>query len=312
MTQITSHIAPSQTRRRKDTKDSRSHRTVADLTQRRRDAEAQSHHSGDSRSTGRTAPACSRGIEAQKADRQTHAFVESTFRTSGRAYGAPARPRWIGEFRHAVHTPIQRRNDSPSPVTLSTTTPRGDAYSRNDGAINTCHSERTSPRESRRIPRGSAGRISICVAPNFGGFFDSLCSLRMTVLVRPCPPPQWRPVLCSAGVPPEPHTLMQAYWIRVLSTSHRRRDAGATKKPGPLWGRHPACLSESKPKTPRSSPLKKSESPSPTSPRRSRCAPSTAAVGSGWRNESELSERQPDSTMAAVGDRRRLRRLDRV
>jgi len=40
---------------------------------------------------------------------------------------------------------------------------------------------------------------------------------------------QRRPVRCSAGVPPAPHALMQACWIRVLSTPHRRREAGATK-----------------------------------------------------------------------------------
>ena len=55
-------------------------------------------------------------------------------------------------------------------------------------------------------------------------------------------------------------------------------------------------------------PPPKKECAGPASPRRSRCAPSTAAVGSGWRAESWFSERQHDSTVAAVGDRRRLRR----
>jgi len=39
-------------------------------------------------------------------------------------------------------------------VNGSTGRPRGGAYPGDDGATNTCHSERASPRESRRIRRG--------------------------------------------------------------------------------------------------------------------------------------------------------------
>ena len=78
-------------------------------------------------------------------------------------------------------------------VTLSTVTPRGSAYPRNDGGTNTCHSERTSPRESRRIPRGLDGLSSFQHPSCFGGPFDSLGgtrSLRVTVgchWERTCP-----------------------------------------------------------------------------------------------------------------------------
>ena len=54
--------------------------------------------------------------------------------------------------------PLPSRTISLLHVTLSTATPRGGVYPRNDGATNTCHSERTSPRESRRIPRISERR----------------------------------------------------------------------------------------------------------------------------------------------------------
>jgi len=271
-------------------------------TQRRQGAKTQSHRSGESRSTGRTAPASSRGISVRKADRQTLAFVESTFRTSGRAHGAPARPRWIAGFRCAVHAPIQKRTDFPTPVTLSYPGPARVDRTRSDiasgdgaewqagslplqraerlcsGKLPACHSlvpgeyvignervrlprpnpgtkpervsrrvpslschlERVSPRTSRKVPRRRAGRSSLLrIAVDRSDLltrwrsFDSLRSLRMTnphrLLAGGTPAPQRRPVLCSAGVPPAPHALMQACWIRVLSTSHRRRDAGATK-----------------------------------------------------------------------------------
>ncbi len=139
------------------TQSAQRHRTIAVLTQRRRDAEAQRHRNGDSRLTGRAAPACSRGIEARKADLQTPAFVESTFRTSGRTYGAPARPQWIGRHRH----------------------PRADR--KNEASI--------------EVSERQAGSS----------------------------PLQWIERLCSAGVPPAPHALMQASWIRVLSTSQDPR-----------------------------------------------------------------------------------------
>jgi hypothetical protein len=106
-------------------------------------------------------------------------------------------------------------------------------------------------RPSRRVPRGLDDRFSCGVALNFGGFFDSLRSLRMTGL----------------GFPP-----------------HSMR----SRPPRDLFN--------------------KRESASSASPRRSRCTPSTAAVGLGWRDESSLSERQHDSTVAEVEDRSRLRR----
>ena len=70
--------------------------------------------------------------------------------------------------------------DSNLHVTLSTATPYGGTYSGNGGATDTCHSERTSPRESRRIPRGYEGCDSIGFYRRVRGYFDSLRPLRMT------------------------------------------------------------------------------------------------------------------------------------
>ena len=52
------------------------------------------------------------------------------------------------------------------------------------------------------------------------------------------------------------------------------------------------------------------EQSGPATLRRSCCALSTAAVESGWRGESRLSDRQHDSVVVSVVDRRQLRRPD--
>ena len=87
----------------------------------------------------------------------------------------------------------------------------------------------TTPQESRSsYPRGTLP-TSLSELVGTARLGRRTPSLRVTAGAQAHPPPHWRSVLCSAGVPPAPHALMQACWIRVLSTSHRRRDAGATK-----------------------------------------------------------------------------------
>jgi len=272
----------SQPQRHQDTKDSRRHRTIAVLTQRREGAKTQSHRSVDSRLTGRAAPALSLPGSRGPTERgMTFAILNGS---EGQAGSSPLQwaERLCSGKLPACHSLI------PGEFVIGS------------GAA-------SEAAESKGPPR--VGRSPFQHRPAELRGILRLASLAQNDKIRNDPvasefvgaqvyfPTQWRPVLCSAGVPPAPQALMQACWIRVLPTSHRRRDAGATK-----------ALESSRHATSK----RKGKRPVPASPRRSRCAPSTAAVGSGWRAERLRSKRQHDSTVAAVKDRRRLRRPNRV
>jgi len=165
------------------TQSAQRHRTIADLTQRRRDAEAQSHRIVE--------------VSERQAGSSPLQWIERL--CSGKL---PACHSFIpGKF-----VILSERSESKNPPKFGTT-PQESRSSYPRGTLPTSLSELVgTARLGRRTP-----------------------SLRVTAGAKAHPPPQWRPVLCSAGVPPAPHALMQACWIRVLSTSHRRRDAGATK-----------------------------------------------------------------------------------
>jgi hypothetical protein len=245
-------IKPSQARRRKDTKESRSHRTIADLTQRRRGAEAQSHRSGDSRSVGRVATVRNRGIEVLEGRSATASACRPNFQHLG------------SRFQRAHPASVDSRSAASSPLSLlKGRTQRTSREGINPSPIVTLSEGVRRP--SRRVSRGWVCRsspernaIDRRVLPTRRGCFDSLRSLSMTGCVRPCPPPQWRPVFCSAGVPPAPRALMQACWIRVPSTS-----------PSPARRRRY--------KDPRIF-----KSTAQLSPRRSRCAEGAAGRGIDW------------------------------
>jgi len=163
------------------------------LTQRRRDAEAQSHRNIttsqprrledtnrdtessqgktakaprhrtlDDRPIGRTATARSRGIEARKGDRQTPAFVESTFLRLG------------SRLRRARPASVAEETSAPfHAVTLS------------EGVR----------RPSRRVPIGSEARSSRVIA-------FSNCGNPHRFLAGGTPAPQWRSARCVADILP--------------------------------------------------------------------------------------------------------------
>jgi len=137
------------------------------------------------------------------------------------------------------------------------------------------------------------------------------------------PPLQENPGFCSARVPagdgtirvefcqkesPPPQKIKRPCSGRhpCLPSAMRFQPERRDKSSGHPAGETPALQRRF---TSPSRSFKKRESGSPAQRRRSRCAPSTVAVGAAGLDEHLCSERPDDSTVAAVEDRRRLRRL---
>jgi len=181
------------------------HRTITtSQTQRLEDTkESRSHRSLDSRTIGPGTTAQSRGIEV-KEGRSTNACV------------------WRSTF---LHLGSFLRNAHPASMTAARSSPH---VTLSEGVR----------RVSRRVPRKHAGRHSLSVTQIFGGFSDSLHSLRMTSdWATPCGRPRLH------RVPPPPSKKRESG--APVSPRRSRRAMGTTGR-GIDWTRQKLVFGESR------------------------------------------------------------------
>jgi hypothetical protein len=175
-------IAPSQTRRRKDTKDSRRHRSFSDTDFADDTDVSDRAPSGDSARTGRAAKARSRGVAAwegrssnARACRSTSPHHGSFLRNAHPASTTTSASLPRTEIAGAGLTPAlsptcHLEQDDPLPTChLERVSPPHTRHLERVDPFPTCHLERVSPRTSRKVPRSAVSRLSLPMPSPPGG-----------------------------------------------------------------------------------------------------------------------------------------------